>query len=430
MKNNQNKLKNGLVEKVQTIITMLVVFIVMLSSQHIKAQGTAINATGAVADNSAILDVSSTSKGFLCPRMTTAERDLISSPANSLFIFNTTTKCFEAYYTSTSQWIPVACINCQLPGTFTATAASSITSTSFYTNWTASGAATEYFLDVSTNSSFSSFVSGYQNLSVGNVTTYNVTGLTCGGTTYYYRIRANNTCGTSANSNSITVTTSACVPICGSQVWAIANMNTGTRVNQSVTQAAGQKWCYNDVEANCTTYGGLYQWASAMNLPSTANSALQYGAGLPNCDPCGGSGIQGICPAGYHIPTDLEFSRYEYCIENTIAPTGTTTLASFQTIESWRGSTVAGVGPGDKMKVTSSSSPAWDGTNTSNFSALPAGYSTGGNSFSIGTHATFHTVTEYSASFAWLRYLYPTYIQSSRTWNNKTRGNSIRCLQN
>ncbi|RYZ23807.1 MAG: T9SS type A sorting domain-containing protein [Chitinophagaceae bacterium] len=55
------------------------------------------------------------------------------------------------------------------------------------------------------------YVPGYQNLSTGNVTTYNVTGLT-GGTTYYYVVRAENAGGFSQNSNKITVVTTAATP--------------------------------------------------------------------------------------------------------------------------------------------------------------------------------------------------------------------------
>ena len=67
----------------------------------------------------------------------------------------------------------------------TALSTTSVTSSSFTANWTGVSGATGYQLDVSTNSSFSSDVPGYQNLDVGNVTTYNVTGLRAN-TSYYW----------------------------------------------------------------------------------------------------------------------------------------------------------------------------------------------------------------------------------------------------
>lgn len=54
------------------------------------AQNVAINASGSSADASAMLDITSTSKGLLMPRMTTTEQNAISLPANGLTIFNTT----------------------------------------------------------------------------------------------------------------------------------------------------------------------------------------------------------------------------------------------------------------------------------------------------------------------------------------------------
>jgi len=77
-----------------------------------------------------------------------------------------------------------------------------VTANSFSANWTSVSGATGYRLDVSTSTSFVTYVPGYQNLDVGNVTSRNVTGLTAN-TFYYYRVRAYNGNGTSPNSNVI-----------------------------------------------------------------------------------------------------------------------------------------------------------------------------------------------------------------------------------
>ncbi len=87
-----------------------------------------------------------------------------------------------------------------------ANSATFVTSHSFKANWMSVCGATGYRLDVSTNSSFNSYVPGYQNLNVGNATNRSVTGLNAG-TTYYYRVRAFNGNGTSVNSNRVHVTT-------------------------------------------------------------------------------------------------------------------------------------------------------------------------------------------------------------------------------
>ena len=59
---------------------------------------------------------------------------------------------------------------------------------------------------MSTDSSFTSYVPGYQNLDVGNRISYNVTGLSAN-TFYYYRLRAYNGGGTSLDSNVVKVKT-------------------------------------------------------------------------------------------------------------------------------------------------------------------------------------------------------------------------------
>jgi hypothetical protein len=75
-------------------------------------------------------------------------------------------------------------------------------------NWNAVIGAASYNLDVATDVGFTSWVNGYNNLSVGNVTTYAVAGLSPG-TTYYYRVRAVNGNYMSWYSNAMTGTTLA-----------------------------------------------------------------------------------------------------------------------------------------------------------------------------------------------------------------------------
>jgi len=58
---------------------------------------------------SAALDVTSTNRGVLVPRMTTNKRDSITSPENSLIIFNTTSTCFESYSNISNTWEPIYC---------------------------------------------------------------------------------------------------------------------------------------------------------------------------------------------------------------------------------------------------------------------------------------------------------------------------------
>jgi hypothetical protein len=81
-----------------------------------------------------------------------------------------------------------------------------VTASSFTAKWKSVRDATGYRLDVSTSKSFTTYVLPYHDLDVGNTTSYNVIGLSAG-TTYYYRVRAYNGCGTSPNSKVIDVKT-------------------------------------------------------------------------------------------------------------------------------------------------------------------------------------------------------------------------------
>jgi len=81
----------------------------LILAQTVYSQGIGINETGANPDPSAILDASSTTKGFLPPRMTITERDAIQNPAEGLQIYNTTTKCIEVYISPNWQHVFCGC---------------------------------------------------------------------------------------------------------------------------------------------------------------------------------------------------------------------------------------------------------------------------------------------------------------------------------
>ncbi len=91
------------------VIVFLNLFL-LVSVPKAFAQNVAINATGSYPDTSAILDISSTTRGFLAPRMTTTQQNAIVLPANGLLIFNTTDNVFKVNTGTTGSpvWTPLS----------------------------------------------------------------------------------------------------------------------------------------------------------------------------------------------------------------------------------------------------------------------------------------------------------------------------------
>ncbi|UWY27431.1 T9SS sorting signal type C domain-containing protein [Flavobacterium sp. TR2] len=105
-----------------------------------------------------------------------------------------------------SKTIEVTVSRGQSPDAPTAIAGTGATCSEITANWEASASATKYYLDVATDINFTNFVAGYDNLDVGNVLSKKVTGLT-NGTTYYYRVYAQNDNVLSPRSNTINYAT-------------------------------------------------------------------------------------------------------------------------------------------------------------------------------------------------------------------------------
>lgn len=188
----------------------------------------------------------------------------------------------------------------------------------------------------------------------------------------------------------------------GVQCWMAQNLNIGTRISGSSNQANNttiEKYCYNNTESNCTTYGGLYQWNEMMNYSTTP-------------------GVQGICPDGWHVPTDAEWCTLEQEVDPTITCSST----------GWRG-----VDGGGKLKETGTphwTSPNTGATNSSGFTALPGGYRNTDGVFNyVNLSGSWWSSSPNSASHAWYRNLYYDYAQVLRNYYNKSGGFSVRCLK-
>ena len=193
----------------------------------------------------------------------------------------------------------------------------------------------------------------------------------------------------------------------GDQVWMAENLAYLPRVNRvadgSEDAAGSYYYVYGydgtnvaDAKAtdNYATYGVLYNWTAAMDgeASSTTNP----------------SGIQGVCPAGWHLPSDAEWTK----LTNYLG-----------------GTSVAG----GKLKETGTThwaSSNYKATNETGFTALPGGgrYSSGAFNL-IGSRGYWWGATESSAVSAWGRDMSYGYSGVSRNYGSKEVGFSVRCVR-
>ena len=100
------------------------------------------------------------------------------------------------------------------------------------------------------------------------------------------------------------------------QVWMAENLNYKPAAGKSKCYAEGKgnhedDWLTPEAaQANCAIYGRLYDWATAMNLPSSCNAA--------SCASQIQSQHQGICPPGWHIPDTMEWNALKNFIAQEI----------------------------------------------------------------------------------------------------------------
>ncbi|HNQ69257.1 MAG TPA: fibrobacter succinogenes major paralogous domain-containing protein, partial [Bacteroidales bacterium] len=145
---------------------------------------------------------------------------------------------------------------------------------------------------------------------------------------------------------------------------------------------------------NYSTYGVIYNWPAVMNGATSSTS-----------NP---SGVQGICPDGWHVPSDAEWIElFDFLGGNSIA--------------------------GGKIKETGTThwdSPNTGATNETGFTALPGGGRSNDGTFqNINTYAYWQSSTEYSSTgvYGWCARYSTSATQKS--FNYKEMGFSVRCIR-
>lgn len=186
----------------------------------------------------------------------------------------------------------------------------------------------------------------------------------------------------------------------GNQCWLQQNLNVGSRINGSTPQtdnSTDEKYCYSDSNGNCTSVhptepdGGLYTWDEAMQYVTT-------------------EGTQGICPSGWHIPTDDDWYELENFVDPSIITPTEPGYPGNLADTGWRGTDA-----GTQLK------PA----GASGFEGNLAGYRD--SIFqSRGTEGRFWTSTDDGPS-PWARYLETSLV--ARVATVKSMAFSIRCIK-
>lgn len=189
----------------------------------------------------------------------------------------------------------------------------------------------------------------------------------------------------------------------GSQTWMAENLNIGNRIDSLADPSDNgiiEKYCYGDSESNCEVYGGLYKWEEMMNY--NVNEA------------------QGICPDGWHIPTDGEWKTMEIYLGMTQSQADDL---------NYRGT--------DQGCQIAANEPLWlNGIldqhyafESSGLNTLPAGFlSTSAYYYGIVRDNYFWTSTESGTSAYWRSLGYNS-LQIYRALGQKSEGYSVRCVK-
>lgn len=200
----------------------------------------------------------------------------------------------------------------------------------------------------------------------------------------------------------------------GSQCWMKENLRTthysnGVYINYTTDTSStnARRYYPNNISSNVKTYGYLYNWPAVM-----------HGSASSSANP---SGVQGICPTGWHVPSNAEWTQLANYVSSQSQylcnGTSTNIAKALASTTGWSSST-------NTCAVGNSTSD----NNATGFSAVPAGYRTTSYSY-FGTGAYMWSATQYNSNQAYYRYFYNSSSSFSITYNPKWHARPVRCLR-
>ena len=188
----------------------------------------------------------------------------------------------------------------------------------------------------------------------------------------------------------------------GDQWWMAENLNYET----------DNSFCYNDSAEYCEKYGRLYTWAAAIDSVKLANDAdnpqdCGYGKTCEVASAGSATLIQGICPSGWHLPSNEEWSALFTAVGGRA-----TAGAKLKSQTGW--TAIDGITNEDAY----------------GFSALPAGIRDNiGFFYNGGNLAYFRSATEYNRYYAYFMFLNYDFELADLNYYYKYYGFSVRCLK-
>ncbi len=200
----------------------------------------------------------------------------------------------------------------------------------------------------------------------------------------------------------------------GGQCWMKENLRTTHYADGTAIPAGTHRYAPNNDESNVATYGYLYNWPAVM-----------HGSASSSSNP---SNVQGICPAGWHMPSDAEWTQLTtYVHDNGYQCTDCNGSNYWSHVDciakalaaqtDWNSYNNDACAPGYDLSTN----------NATGFSAVPAGYYCGGYYF--GLDAYYWTTSQFNSSEAYFRSLdcCVDYVWKGNDY--KSQGYSVRCVR-